>query len=388
MEHMKEFIAKTIRDLPPSGIRKFFDVAAMMDDVVSLGVGEPDFVTPKNICDRAVLSLEQGDTMYTSNSGMLELRVEISKYMKKYGLEYDPETQVLVTVGASEDIDISMRALINPGDEVLIIEPCFVAYKPCVLMAGGVPVTIPTSAENDFRVTADDIKSHLTPKTKAVMLAYPCNPTGAILGKLELEQIADVLRDRDLVVISDEIYSELTYGDTPHVSIASLPGMAEKTIVINGFSKSFAMTGWRLGFACGPADLIAAMRKIHQYVLMCAPTISQYAGLEALQNGAESVSAMRKEYDERRMFLLSKFKEMGIDCFEAKGAFYLFPSIKKFGLTSEEFCERLLYEHHLAIVPGTAFGDSGEGHVRISYAYSMDNLKSALERLQKFIDTL
>jgi len=385
---MKEFIAKTIRDLPPSGIRKFFDVAAMMDDVVSLGVGEPDFITPKHICDKAIVSLEQGRTMYTSNSGLIELRTEISKYMKKYGLSYDPETQVLVTVGASEDIDISMRALINPGDEVLIIEPCFVAYKPCVLMAGGVPITIPTRAENDFRVTAEDIKAHLTPKTKAVMLAYPCNPTGAILGRRELEQIADVLRDRDLVVISDEIYSELTYGDTPHVSIASLPGMAEKTIVINGFSKSFAMTGWRLGFACGPADLIAAMRKIHQYVLMCAPTIAQYAGLEALQNGEESVNAMRKQYDERRMFLLSRFKEMGIDCFEAKGAFYLFPSIKKFGLTSEEFCERLLYEHHLAIVPGTAFGDSGEGHVRISYAYSMDNLKKALERLQKFIDTM
>ena len=385
---MKEFIAKTIRDLPPSGIRKFFDVAAMMDDVVSLGVGEPDFVTPKNICDRAILSLEQGHTMYTSNSGLIELRTEISNYMKKFGLSYDPETQVLVTVGASEDIDISIRALINPGDEVLIIEPCFVAYKPCVLMAGGIPVTIPTSAENDFRVTAEDIKAHLTPKTKAVMLAYPCNPTGAILGRNELELIADVLRDRDLVVISDEIYSELTYGDTPHVSIASLPGMAEKTIVINGFSKSFAMTGWRLGFACGPSDLIDAMRKIHQYVLMCAPTIAQYAGLEALQNGEESVIFMRKQYDERRMFLLSRFKEMGIDCFDAKGAFYLFPSIKKFGLTSEEFCERLLNEHHLAVVPGTAFGDSGEGHVRISYAYSMENLQKALGRLQKFIDTL
>ena len=385
---MKEFIAKTIRDLPPSGIRKFFDVAAMMDDVVSLGVGEPDFVTPRNICDRAILSLEQGHTMYTSNSGLIELRTEISTYMEKYGLSYDPETQVLVSVGASEDIDISMRALLNPGDEVLIIEPCFVAYKPCVLMAGGVPITISTSAENDFRVTAEDIKSHLTPKTKAVLLSYPCNPTGAILGRQELEQIADVLRDRELIVISDEIYSELTYGDKPHVSIASLPGMAEKTIVINGFSKSFAMTGWRLGFACGPADLIAAMRKIHQYVLMSAPTIAQYAGIEALQNGMDSVRAMCNEYNERRMFLLSRFKEIGIDCFEAKGAFYLFPSIAKFGMTSDEFCDKLLYEHRLAVVPGTAFGDSGEGHVRISYAYSMENLKKALERMQKFIDTI
>ncbi|MCL2365713.1 MAG: aminotransferase class I/II-fold pyridoxal phosphate-dependent enzyme [Oscillospiraceae bacterium] len=385
---MKSFVAKTIRDLPPSGIRKFFDVAAVMEDVVSLGVGEPDFVTPRHICDKAILSLEQGHTMYTSNSGLLELREEISRYMSKYGLSYDPETQVLVTVGASEDIDISLRAIIEPGDEVIIVEPCFVAYKPCVIMAGGVPVTIETRAENEFRVTAEEIKVHLTEKTKAVLLSYPCNPTGAILTMDELVPIADVLRDRDIVVISDEIYSELTYGDAPHVSIASLPGMADKTIVINGFSKSFAMTGWRLGFACGPVELIAAMRKIHQYVLMCAPTIAQYAGIEALRNGEPDVLFMKGEYDTRRRFLLDEFNKMGIDCFEARGAFYLFPSIAKFGLSSDDFCTRLLNEQRLAVVPGTAFGAPGEGHVRISYAYSVEDIKAALERLRLFIDSL
>jgi len=385
---MKNFVAKTIMDLPPSGIRKFFDVAAEMKDVVSLGVGEPDFVTPENICDAAIASLKQGHTMYTSNSGMLELRTEISRYMSKYGLSYDPTTQILVTVGASEDIDISMRALLNPGDEVLLVEPCFVAYKSCVLMAGGVPVTIPTHAENDFRVTAADIEAKLTSKTKAVLFGYPSNPTGAILPRDELEKIADVLRDRDVVIVSDEIYAELTYGDEPHVSIASLPGMAEKTIVINGFSKAFAMTGWRLGFACGPVPLIDAMTKIHQYVLMCAPTIAQYAGLEAMRNSQESVKLMCAEYDKRRVFLLNELRNMGLDCFEAKGAFYLFPSIKKFGLSSEEFSSRLLYEHKLAVVPGNAFGDSGEGHLRISYAYSTENIKEALVRLKGFLDTL
>ena len=385
---MKSFVAQTVRDLPPSGIRKFFDVASEMKDVVSLGVGEPDFITPWHIREEAIFSLEQRHTMYTSNAGMPELRGEISRYMSKYGLNYDPATQILVTVGASEDIDISMRAILDPGDEVLIIEPCFVAYKPCVLMADGVPVTIPTSAENGFRVTAADIEARLTSNTKAVLLSYPSNPTGAILERAELEAIAELLRERELVVISDEIYSELTYGDTPHVSIASLPGMAEKTIVINGFSKAFAMTGWRLGYACGPVELIAAMTKIHQYVLMCAPTIAQYAGLEALRNGEASVEAMRKEYDARRRFLLKELREMGMDCFEARGAFYLFPSVKRFGLTSEEFCARLLQEQRLAVVPGTAFGDSGEGHVRISYAYSIDNIKEALLRLRKFIVSL
>jgi len=385
---MKQFIATTIRDLPPSGIRRFFDIAATMNDVVSLGVGEPDFVTPKNICDKAILSLEQGHTMYTGNSGLLELREEIARYMTKFGLSYDPHTQIVVSVGASEDIDIAMRAIINPGDEILIVEPCFVAYRACIIMAGGVPVSIPTSAENDFCVTAADIEANLTPKTKAVVLGYPCNPTGAILPRRELEQIADVLRDRDVVVISDEVYAELTYGEAPHVSIASLPGMAEKTIVINGFSKAFAMTGWRLGFACGPVDLIAPMVKIHQYVLMCAPTIAQYAGIEALRNSQDSVIAMCREYDERRQFLLKELRAIGMDCFEARGAFYLFPSVKRFGMTSEDFCNRLLYEQKLAVVPGTAFGAPGEGHVRISYAYSMENIEEALVRLKRFIDSL
>ncbi|MCL2003160.1 MAG: aminotransferase class I/II-fold pyridoxal phosphate-dependent enzyme [Oscillospiraceae bacterium] len=385
---MKNFIAKTIQDMPPSGIRRFFDVAATMKDVVSLGTGEPDFATPWHIREEAIYTLERRRTTYGANAGMVELRREIARYMSKYGLSYDAETQVMVSVGASEDIDVAMRALLNPGDEVLLVEPCFVAYKPCVVMAGGVPVTIPTGAENGFRVTAADIEARLTPKTKAVLLSYPCNPTGAILERSELEAVAAVLRERDLVVISDEIYSELTYGDAPHVSIASFPGMAEKTIVINGFSKAFAMTGWRLGFVCGPADLIAAMVKIHQYVLMCAPIIAQYAGIEALRSGAPSVEAMRKEYDGRRRFMLKELREMGIDCFEAKGAFYLFPSIKQFGLSSEDFCDRLLHEARLAVVPGTAFGDSGEGHVRCCYAYSIDNIKEALSRLRNFIQKI
>ena len=385
---MKNFVARTIKDLPPSGIRKFFDVASVMKDVVSLGVGEPDFITPWHIREEAIFSLEQRHTMYTSNAGMPELRSEISKYMKKYGLSYDPETQVVVTVGASEDIDIALRAVLDPGDEVLLVEPCFVAYKPCVIMAGGVPVTIPTSADNDFRVTAADIKAHITSKTKAILLNYPGNPTGAILEHGELETIAALLRERDIVVISDEIYSELTYGETPHISIASFAGMEEKTIVINGFSKAFAMTGWRLGYACGSPELIAAMTKIHQYTLMCAPTIAQYAGLEALRKGEASVVAMRQEYDVRRRFLLKELRDMGMDCFEAKGAFYLFPSIKRFGMSSEDFCADLLKKQRLAIVPGTAFGDSGEGHIRVSYAYSVNSIKEALNRLRAYIKSL
>jgi aminotransferase len=385
---MKEFVAKTIREMPPSGIRKFFDVAATMKDVVSLGTGEPDFLTPWHIREEAIFTLERRRTTYGENAGMIELRREIARYMSKYGLDYKPETQVMVSVGASEDIDVAMRAILDPGDEVLLIEPCFVAYKPCVVMAGGVPVTIPTGAENNFRVTAADIERRITPKTKAVLLSYPSNPTGATLERTELEAIAALLRDKELVVVSDEIYSELIYGDSPHVSIASFPGMAEKTIVINGFSKAFAMTGWRLGFACGPAELIAAMTKIHQYVLMCAPIVAQYAGVEALRNGGPSVEAMRKEYDGRRRFMLKGLREMGIDCFEAMGAFYLFPSVKQFGLSSEEFCDRLLHEGRLAVVPGTAFGESGEGHVRCCYAYSIENIKEALSRLHTFIKGL
>ncbi|MCL2118295.1 MAG: aminotransferase class I/II-fold pyridoxal phosphate-dependent enzyme [Planctomycetaceae bacterium] len=386
---MSSFVAKTVRDLPYSGIRKFFDVASEMEDVVSLGVGEPDFVTPWHIREEAIFSLERRRTMYTSNAGMPELRGEISRYMSaQYGLKYNPGTQVLVTVGASEGIDVALRAVVDPGDEVLVVEPCFVSYQPCVLMAGGVPVSVPTNAWNAFRVTADDIESRITPKTKAIMICYPNNPTGAILERDDLECLADLLRKRNIVVISDEIYAELTYGETSHGSIALLSGMVEKTIVLNGFSKAFAMTGWRLGYACGPEELIAAMTKIHQYVIMCAPTTAQYGGLEALRNGAESVQAMRKEYDARRRFMIDGLRKIGIDCFEARGAFYLFPSISRFGLTSEEFCNRLLQEQRLAVVPGTAFGDCGEGHIRCSYAYSIDSIREALFRMEKFTKSL
>jgi len=382
------FVAKTIEALPGSGIRKFFDIAAGMEDVVSLGVGEPDFVTPWHIREEAIYSLERRRTMYTSNAGLPELREEISRYMAaQFALEYTP-AQTLVTVGVSEGIDIAIRAIVDPGDEVLAAEPCFVSYKPCVTMAGGVPVPVPTSAANGFKITAEDIKAKLTPKTKAIILSYPNNPTGAILDKQDLEDIAEVLRKRDIVVISDEVYAELTYGDTAHVSIASLPGMLEKTIVLNGFSKAFAMTGWRLGWACGPAALIAAMTKIHQYVLMCAPTAAQYAGLAALRHGAGDVAAMRKEYDARRRFLLAGLREMGLECFEARGAFYLFPSIRGFGMGSEAFCERLLKEKRLAVAPGTAFGACGEGHIRCSYAYAIESIREALKRLRGFVEGL
>jgi len=382
---VKNLIAKTILDLPYSGIRKFFDMASEMEDVVSLGVGEPDFITPWNIREEAIFSLERRRTLYSSNAGMPKLREEISRYMTKYGLHYSPVNQVLVTVGASEGIDVALRALIDPGDEVLIIEPCFVAYNPCVLMAGGVPVSVPTYGGNGFCVTADDIYSRLTNKTKALIISCPNNPTGAILEREALERISDVLRDREIIIISDEIYSELSYGGGGHISIASMHGMQAKTIVLNGFSKSFAMTGWRLGYACGPADIIAAMTKIHQYIVMCAPATAQYGGIEALRGGAASVSAMRDEYNARRRYMLKELWDMGIDCFESKGAFYLFPSIKKFGLSSEEFCSRLLREQRLAVVPGTAFGGCGEGYVRFCYAYSIENIKTALARLRDFI---
>ena len=390
---MSSFVAKSIREMPPSAIRRFFDaasgMASGMKDVVSLGVGEPDFVTPWRIREEAIFSLERRRTMYTSNAGLPVLRSEISRYMsQKYELRYNPDTQVLVTVGASEGIDVALRAIIDPGDEVLVVEPCFVSYKPCVLMAGGVPVPVPASAANGFRVTAGDLRARMTPKTKAVMLSYPNNPTGAILEREDLEPVAALLRERNVVIISDEIYAELTYGDTAHVSIASLPGMAEKTIVLNGFSKAFAMTGWRLGYVCGPAELVAAMTKIHQYAIMCAPTMAQYGGLEALRSCEPSVQAMREEYDARRRFLLGELRQMGMDCFEARGAFYLFPSIARFGLDAETFCERLLREQRLAVVPGTAFGESGEGYIRCSYAYSIDTIKEALARLRAFIETV
>jgi len=386
---MKCFVSQQIKDLPLSGIRRFFDVAAEMKGVVSLGVGEPDFPTPWHIREEAVYSIERRHTMYTSNAGMPELRREISRYMSsRYGLEYSPHTQALVTVGASEGIDVSLRAITDPGDEVLVVEPCFVSYKPCVSMAGGTPVPVPTSAASGFRVTAGDIEPLITDKTKAIMISYPNNPTGAILELGDLEKIAELVVEHDLLVISDEVYAELTYGGIEHTSIASLPGMLERTIVLNGFSKAFAMTGWRLGYACGPEEIIAAMTKVHQYVVMCAPTTAQHAGIEALRNGIPGVLSMKKEYDRRRVFMLDELRRLGIECFEARGAFYLFPSIGQFGLSSEDFCGRLLREQKLAMVPGTAFGECGEGFVRCSYAYSIDDIKEALARLAGFLKSM
>ena len=386
---MSGFVSRTVRGIPYSGIRKFFDIASEMKDVVSLGVGEPDFATPWRIREEAIYSLERRRTMYTSNAGMPELRAEISRYMSsRYGLSYNPATQILVTVGASEGIDAALRAVVDPGDEVLVCEPCFVSYKPCVTLAGGVPVPVQARAENGFRVAAADITARITNKTKAITLSYPNNPTGAILERGDLDEIAGTLREREIAVVSDEIYSELTYGGTDHASIASAPGMSGRTVVINGFSKSYAMTGWRLGYACGPEDIIAAMTKIHQYIVMCAPTTAQYAGIEALRSGAEGVAAMRLEYDARRRYMLGELRLMGIDCFDARGAFYLFPSIAQFGLTADEFCERLLREEKLAVVPGAAFGECGEGYVRCSYAYSIDSIKEALSRLRAFINKI
>lgn len=380
------YVADRIHAIPFSGIRKFFDIVAQMEGAISLGVGEPDFDTPWNIREEAIFSIEKGYTHYTSNAGLLELRHEIANYMqRKYNLQYNPQNQVVVTVGASEGIDIALRAILNPGDEVLLVEPCYVSYKPCIVMAGGVPVVISTKAENEFRLTPEEILASITPKTKALLMCYPSNPTGAIMEKADLEKIAAVLRDRNIVVISDEIYAELTYTKETHVSIASLPGMYEKTIVLNGFSKAFAMTGWRLGYAVGPAEIISAMIKIHQYVIMCAPTFSQYAGIEALKSCDESVSKMVQEYNTRRNVMVKGFRGMGIECFEPMGAFYVFPSIQKTGLSSEEFCLQLLQAEKVAVVPGTAFGDSGEGFVRCSYAYSIDNLKQALERIGRFV---
>ena len=360
-----------------------------MDDVISLGVGEPDFDTPWHIRDEGIYSLEKGRTYYTSNAGLLELRQEISKYVQnKYKVSYDPKSEILVTVGGSEAIDLSMRAMLEPGDEVLIPQPSFVAYEPCAVMADGVAKFIDLKAENEFRLTADDLRAAITDRTKILVMPFPNNPTGSIMPRKELEEIAQVVIENDLIVVSDEIYAELTYYDEPHVSIASLPGMKERTLLLNGFSKTFAMTGWRLGYACGPAELIKQMTKLHQFGIMSAPTTSQYAAVEALRNGDEDVAQMKEEYNGRRRYLLHRFKEMGLECFEPYGAFYMFPSIRKFGMTSEEFATKLLEAEKVAVVPGTAFGASGEGFVRISYAYSLDDLKKALERIEKFIVTL
>ena len=374
--------------LKPSGIRKFFDIVNEMDDVISLSVGEPDFDTPWHIRDEGIYSLEKGRTFYTSNAGLKELKEEICNYLKrKQGVEYNPLNEVFVTVGGSEGIDAAMRAMLNLGDEVLIPQPSFVSYEPCAVLAGGVPVIIELKEENEFRLTAQELEEAITDKTKILVLPFPNNPTGAIMEKKDLEEIAEIIIKNDIYVMSDEIYAELTYKDK-HVSIVEIPGMKERTILINGFSKAYAMTGWRLGYACGPKEIIAQMLKIHQFAIMCAPTTSQYAAVEALRNGDEDVAQMREEYNQRRRYLLYAFKEMGIKCFEPFGAFYVFPSIKEFGMTSDEFATRFLQEEKVAAVPGTAFGDCGEGFLRISYAYSLDNLKVAMGRLADFVERL
>ena len=385
---MRDPLSKTIKTIEPSGIRKFFDLVSEMDDAISLGVGEPDFDTPWHIRDEGIYSLEKGRTFYTSNAGLKELKVEISKYLNRgFGLQYDYNKEILVTVGGSEAIDIAMRAMLDPGDEVLIPQPSYVSYLPCCVLANGTPVTIELKAENEFRLTAEELEAAITPKTKLLVMPFPNNPTGAVMEKKDLEAVAEVIKKHDLFVLSDEIYCELTYLEK-HVSIASLPGMRERTIVVNGFSKSHAMTGWRLGYAYGPAEIIKQMLKIHQFAIMCAPTTSQYAAVEALKNGDEDVAMMREQYDARRRYLMERFKEMGLECFEPFGAFYVFPCIKEFGMTSDEFANRLLQTKKVAVVPGTAFGDSGEGFIRISYAYSLDDLKIALERVEEFITEL
>ena len=385
---MRDPLSKTIKTIEPSGIRKFFDLVSEMDDAISLGVGEPDFDTPWHIRDEGIYSLEKGRTFYTSNAGLKELKVEISKYLnRRFGLQYDYNKEILVTVGGSEAIDIAMRAMLDPGDEVLISQPSYVSYLPCCVLANGTPVTIELKAENEFRLTAEELEAAITPKTKLLVMPFPNNPTGAVMEKKDLEAVAEVIKKHDLFVLSDEIYCELTYLEK-HVSIASLPGMRERTIVVNGFSKSHAMTGWRLGYAYGPAEIIKQMLKIHQFAIMCAPTTSQYAAVEALKNGDEDVAMMREQYDARRRYLMERFKEMGLECFEPFGAFYVFPCIKEFGMTSDEFANRLLQTKKVAVVPGTAFGDSGEGFIRISYAYSLDDLKIALERVEEFITEL
>ncbi len=385
---MRNFLSDKIVNIKPSGIRKFFDLVSEMKDVISLGVGEPDFETPWHIRDEGIYAFEKGKTFYTSNSGLKELREEIGKYLyRRQNLNYNPNEEMIVTVGGSEAIDICLRAVLNNGDEVIIPQPSYVSYEPCTILAGGKPVFINLKGENDFKLTCEELKSAITDKTKVLILPYPNNPTGSVMGKKDLEDIAKIIIEKDILVLSDEIYSELTYKGE-HVSIASIDGMKERTILINGFSKSYAMTGWRLGYACGPKEIIKQMTKIHQYAIMCAPTISQYAAIEALKNGDKDVEMMRNSYNQRRRFLMNAFKEMGLKCFEPFGAFYVFPCIKEFGMSSEEFATKLLEEEHVAAVPGTAFGESGEGYLRISYAYSIDNLKNAIKRLNRFITNL
>ena len=386
---MRNPLSSKVTMIKPSGIRKFFDIVNDMEGAISLGVGEPDFDTPWHIREEGIYSLESGRTHYTSNAGMKELKEEICNYLKRrFDVEYNPKDEVMVTIGGSEAIDVALRAMVDPGDEVLIPQPSYVSYEPCAVLADAVPVFINLKEENQFRLTKEELLAVITPKTKILILPFPNNPTGSILNRADLEDIAEVVREHDLFVISDEIYAELTYGSEGHVTIASLPGMKERTVLINGFSKAYAMTGWRLGYACAPVEIMKQMIKIHQFAIMCAPTTSQEAGVEALRNGDHDVAVMKEEYDQRRRFLLHSLREMGLECFEPLGAFYVFPNIKKFGMTSDEFATRLLYEEKLAVVPGTAFGDCGEGFLRISYAYSLENLKKALERLRRFVQKL
>lgn len=386
---MRNPLNEKIVSIPPSGIRKFFDIVSEMKDAISLGVGEPDFDTPWHIREEGIYSLEKGRTFYTSNAGLKDLKIEIHNYLeRRCNVCYDPDHEIMVTVGGSEAIDAAMRAMIDPGDEVLIPQPSYVSYTPCCVLADGVPVSIELEEKDRFRLTPEKLLEKITPKTKILVLPFPNNPTGAIMEREDLEKIAEIVIEKDLFVISDEIYSELTYAKEDHVTIASLPGMKERTVLINGFSKAFAMTGWRLGYACAPEIILKQMLKIHQYAIMCAPTTSQYAAVEALRNGDEDVKHMRESYDQRRRFLLNAFQEMNLDCFEPQGAFYMFPSIKRFGMTSEEFATRLLREEKVAVVPGTAFGDCGEGFLRVSYAYSLKSLKEALSRIKRFVDRL
>ena len=388
MDYSK-ILSPTVQSIKPSGIRKFFDIAETMQDVISLGVGEPDFPTPWEIRKAGILSLESGKTRYTSNKGLEILRREICTYLKrKYGLEYNYQDEVLVTVGGSEAIDGAIRAITCPGDEIIIPQPSYVCYEPMVRLSGGVPVIIETNAEHDFKLTPEDLRAAITPRTKAVIMPYPCNPTGGIMEREDLEKVAEVLRGTNIVVISDEIYAELTFGGKRHVSIASIDGMKERTVVVNGFSKSFSMTGWRMGYACGPAPLMQQITKIHQFAIMCAPTTAQYAAIEALKNGDEAVAAMMEEYDMRRRLIVAGFNRIGLTCREPKGAFYAFPCIASTGLSSEEFCERLLYAEKVAVVPGTAFGQGGEGFIRASYCYSTEHIQEAIRRIERFLKTL
>ena len=386
MINYDQILNENVKTIPPSGIRKFFDVVATMDNAISLGVGEPDFSTPWSIREAGIFSLEKGKTFYTANSGLLELRTEICKYTKrKQNVQYDPKTEVLVTVGGSEAIDLVIRCLINEGDEVIIPEPSFVCYKPCTQLAHGVPVIIETKAEDNFRLLPEQLKEKISDKTKLLILPYPNNPTGAVMSREDLEAIAEVIKDTDIMVLSDEIYGELTYSDNGYTTFSSIDSMKERTIVVNGFSKAFAMTGWRLGYALGPAPIIKAMTKVHQYGIMSAPTTSQFAAIEAMKNCDRDVEEMKREYNNRRRYILSEFRKMGLDCFEPLGAFYVFPCIKSLGMSSEEFCNKLLHEERVAVVPGNAFGSSGEGYIRCSYAYSIENLEEALKRIKRFV---